>query len=429
MKSNQNYDVVIIGAGHNGLTCAGYLARAGLQVGLVERRHIAGGAAITEEFHPGFQNSICSYAVSLLNPKVIKDLELNKYGMEIQAREFTALVLGENNKYLFASADYSGFIGQLRQFSAKDAENYDEFQTVLQAVADVLRDLVLVTPPNIGGGLGDLWRAGMLANRVRKLSPELQRETIKLFTMSVADYLEQWFEGELLMALESYVALVGNMQSVYAGGSAYVLLHHVFGEVNGNKGRWGHVKGGMGGITQAMAKSAEAHGAEIHLNAPVKQVLIENGKAAGVETEDGQVFRAKAVAANVNPKLLFQRLVAQDVLSEDFKKQIENYRCVSGTFRMNVALKELPRFTCVADKDDYENYLSGSIFVANSMRYNEMAWQDAMNLGWSRKPIIQMMIPSIYDDSLAPEGQHVASMFCQHFNPNLPDGRNWNDVR
>ena len=429
MATNTTYDAVIIGAGHNGLTCANYLARKGLKVKVVERRHVVGGAVVTEEFHPGYRNSTCSYAVSLLNPKVIRDLELQKYGLEIKDREFTALVLGAGDTYLFTDSNLEQFFAQLRQGCPGDDEAYREYDTVIQQVADVLRDMVLETPPNIGGGLTDLWRAGKLANRMRRMDPALQRETIKLFTMSVGDYLKQWFGGDLILALESYIAMVGNMQSVYAGGSAYVLLHHMFGEVNGQKGRWGHVTGGMGGITQAMAKSAEAQGVEIEVSAPVKEVIVKNNRACGVKLEDGREIRAKVTAANVNPKLLFQRLVNQEYLEADFSRQIDHYRCVSGTFRMNVALDELPRFRCLDGKPDYERYLQGSVFVTNSMQYNERAYQDAMNLGWSQKPIVHMMIPSLYDDTLAPEGKHVASMFCQHFNPVLPDGKSWDDVK
>ena len=428
-KNSMNYDAVIIGAGHNGLTCANYLARKGLKVKVVERRHVVGGAVVTEEFHPGYRNSTCSYAVSLLNPKVIRDLELQKYGLEIKDREFTALVLGAGDTYLFTDSNREQFVAQLRQGCPGDDEAYPEYDTVIQQVADVLRDIVLETPPNVGGGLTDLWRAGKLANRMRRLEPRLQRETIKLFTMSVGDYLKQWFGGDLILALESYIAMVGNMQSVYAGGSAYVLLHHMFGEVNGQKGRWGHVTGGMGGITQAMAKSAEAQGVEIEVSAPVEEVIVKDNRACGVKLEDGREIRAKVTAANVNPKLLFQRLVNQEYLEADFSRQIDHYRCVSGTFRMNVALDELPRFRCLDGKPDYERYLQGSVFVTNSMQYNERAYQDAMNLGWSQKPIVHMMIPSLYDDTLAPEGKHVASMFCQHFNPVLPGGSSWDDVK
>ena len=429
MKTNPLFDALIVGAGHNGLTCANYLARGGLKVKVVERRHVVGGAATTEEFYPGFRNSTCSYAVSLLNPKVIRDLELEKYGLEIKDREFTALVLGADNRYLFIDDNREQFFEQLRREHPGDDERFREYEVVVERVADVLRDMVLETPPNVGGGLLDLWRAGKMANKIRRLDPRLQRETARFFTMSVADYLQQWFGGQLLLALESYIAMVGNMQSVYSGGSAYVLLHHMFGEVNGRKGHWGHVKGGMGGITQAMAKAAEAQGVEIEVNAPVKKVIVDNGRAHGVELEDGRVIHARVTAANVNPKLLFQELIDAEHLEADFKRQVDNYRCISGTFRMNVALEELPRFRCLEGKSDYERYLQGSIFVSNSMEYNEQAYYDAVNIGWAQRPVVHMMIPSLYDDTLAPEGKHVASLFCQHFNPNLPRGKKWDEVK
>ncbi len=429
-RVGETFDAVVIGAGHNGLTCAGYLARAGLKVKVLERRGVVGGAAVTEEFHPGFRNSVCSYAVSLLNPTVHRDLELEKYGLRIVLPEpYSTVVLGARDSVVvFGNARFP-FMEAIRAQCPQDAERIREFESTLMQVGDVLRDVVLETPPNVGGGLRDLWRAGKVANRLRKLDARMQHEAWKLFTMSIADYLKQWFGGDLMLAIESYRAIVGNMQSVYAGGSAYVLLHHVFGEVNGQKGRWGHAMGGMGAITQAMARSAEAHGAQIEVGSPVKQVVVENGRVVGVTLEDGRVIRGRIVAANVNPKLLFQKLVDERHLDRHFVKRIADYRCVSGTFRMNVALTELPQFECLKRFPDYESFLMGSVFIANSLEYNERAYLDAVQNGWSREPVIQLMFPSLYDDSLAPQGSHVASLFCQHFNPNLPDGRSWDDVK
>lgn len=424
-----DYDVVIIGAGHNGLTCAGYLARAGLSVKVVERRDVIGGAAVTEEFHPGFRNSTFSYTVSLLNPKIIRELELAKYGLSITTRDYSAFAISDNNVCLHSNGDQAYSNENMRKLFATDPERFHKLEQVLNEVADVMRDVVLETPPNIGGGLMDLFRAGKLANRIRKLSPRMQRETIKLFTMSVADYLHEWIGGDLLTTAMAYIALVGNMQSAYAQGSAYVLLHHMFGEVNGIKGAWGHAQGGMGAITQAMAKSAEAHGASIEVSAPVKQVIIENGVARGVELEDGRVIRARVVAANTNPKLLFTKLVDQKELTADFANQINHYRCRSGSFRMNVALNEIPDFTCTRGEADREKFLRGSILIAPSLKYTEEAYSDAEEFGWSKNPIVEMFIPSLYDDSLAPEGKHVASLFCQHFNPVLPNGQSWDDVK
>ena len=276
MAGSASLDVVIIGAGHNGLTCAGYLARKGLKVGMFERRHLVGGAAVTEEFHPGFRNSTCAYAVSLLHPKIIGDLELERHGLDIQKEEHPAIIFGAHDDYFFACADEDRFVAQIAAQAPGDVERYFEFAGVIERAADVLRDISLQTPPNLGGGLADLWRAGIIGNRIRKLDLQLQREIVKLFTMSVRDYLEQWFTGDLLLAIEGYASQVGNLQSVRAGGTAFVLLHHMFGEVNGEKGAWGHVRGGMGGITQAMARSAEEHGAQIEVGAAVERVIVES---------------------------------------------------------------------------------------------------------------------------------------------------------
>jgi phytoene dehydrogenase-like protein len=275
----------------------------------------------------------------------------------------------------------------------------------------------------------DMFRAGKLGLKIAKLSPYLQRQCIKLFTMSIGHYIEEWFEHPALVADLCYIAMVGNMQSIYAPGSAYVLLHHMFGEVNGTKGAWGHAIGGMGAITQAMAKSAQAFGADIEVSAPVKNVIVENGVARGVILEDGREIRSKVVAANTNPKLLFQKLVDRKHLSEDFANQIDHYRCVSGSFRMNVALKEVPRFTALEGKGAPEDFLRGSIAITPTKEYMEQAYEDAKKLGWAQQPIVELFVPSIYDDSLAPKGKHVASMFCQHFNPELPNGQSWDDVK
>jgi phytoene dehydrogenase-like protein len=265
--------------------------------------------------------------------------------------------------------------------------------------------------------------------RIGRLSPYLQQHCIKLFTMSIADYLALWFEHPILVGELCYIAMVGNMQSVYASGSAYVLLHHAFGEVNGTKGAWGHAMGGMGAITQAMAKSAQAYGADIEVKAPVKKVIVEEGMARGVLLEDGRTINAKVVVANTNPKLLFQKLVDRKELSDDFANQIDRYRCVSGSFRMNVALKEVPKFKCLEGKGAAEDFLRGSISITPSKEYLESAYNDAQKFGWSKNPVIELFVPSIYDDSLAPKGKHVASLFCQHFNPVLPDGKTWDDVK
>ena len=428
--SESTYDVVIIGAGHNGLTHAGYLAKAGLKVKIVEARDVVGGAALTEEFHPGFRNSVFSYVVSLLNPRVIRDLELPRFGLEIidrTAGSFSAMPGGE--EYLWMSRDHDIVKRELAKFSSHDAAVWDEFDDRLTVIGELLRDMALETPANIGGGWGDLLAALKSGNRLRKLSPELQANLVELMTMSIGDYLDQWFEGTAVKGELGFEGVIGNMVSPYQAGSAYVLLHHIFGEVNGRTGAWGHAKGGMGSITQAMARSAEARGVEIELNAPVEEVLTEKGRATGVVLQDGRVIKARAVSSNLNPKLLFTRMLDEGLLPADFNRRMKSWRSKSGTFRMNVALSELPSMSALKGEEDQAKYLNGTVNVSPSLSYLQDAFDDASRLGWARKPVVSMCIPSLLDDSLAPEGHHVASLFCQHFNPDLPAGKSWDDVK
>ena len=427
----QTYDVVIIGGGHNGLTCAAYLGMAGLKVKVLERRAMVGGAAVTEEFCPGFRNSVAAYTVSLLNPKIIADLRLFDHGLKIVERRAQNFLPALDGRYLLAAEGRTK--GNIANFSRRDAERYDAFNRALDASADVLRELVLQAPPNLTRGakleaLGEMLRAVRIGNRLRRLSTENLRTLLELLTKSAADYLDAWFEGELVKAWLGFDAIVGNYASPYAPGTAYVLLHHAFGEVNGKKRLWGHAIGGMGAITQAMARSAAGAGVEIETDAPVREVLIEKGRAVGVVLEDGRLVRAGAVAANVNPKLLYTAMIPSSALDPAFLRRMQGWRCGSGTFRINVALSELPSFTALPGRDCGDHHTAG-IILAPSLGYMDRAYCDARTLGWSREPIIEMVIPSTLDDTLAPAGGHVASLFCQYVAPQLPAGRAWNDYR
>jgi phytoene dehydrogenase-like protein len=427
-NSDNAYDVVIIGAGHHGLTCAGYMARAGFKVKVVERRHVVGGAVTTEEFHPGFRNSVCSYVVSLLHPKVIHELELERYGLTIMDRDSGSFSALSDSSYLQVARDGALAQAEIAKFSAKDAEAFPAFEHQVAEIAEVLREILLQPAPNLGGGWADLWQAVKLGNGLRKLSARQQATLAELMTMSVGDYLDRWFESDPLKGVFAFEGIVGHMVSPYQAGTAYVLLHHAFGEVNGRTSAWGHAKGGMGAITQAMARSAEAHGAEIEVSAPVKEVIVEQGVARGVQLEDGRAIRARVVSANTNPKLLFLGLMDPGLLPADFRRRMEGWRCRSGSFRMNVALSELPRF-CGLGEEEARPKLKGTIDVCPSLAYADRAYDDAKILGWSRRPVLSMCLPSLLDDTLAPEGCHVMSLFCQHFNPELPDGRSWDDVK
>jgi phytoene dehydrogenase-like protein len=425
------YDVAIIGGGHNGLVCAAYLAAAGRKVVVLERRAVAGGAAVTEEFYPGFRNSVAAYTVSLLNPKIVRDLDLAAHGLRMVERPIANFLPLDDGRYLKVGGGRTK--DEVAKFSVRDAARLGDYHARLAAVADVLRATVLETPPNVVEGrplaaLAGLIKTGRLAHRLRRLGLEGQRDLIDLFTGSAGAYLDGWFESAPIKAAYGFDGIVGNYASPYAPGSAYVLLHHCFGEVNGRQGVWGHAIGGMGAITQAMARAAAARGVEIRLSAPVREVVVENGRVVGARLDGGEVVRAAAIVSNLNPKLLYLELVDAAALPPGFRARMDKYRCGSGTLRINVALAELPDFSALPGRALAEHHGAG-IILAPSLAYMEQAYFDARATGWSRRPIVELVIGSALDDTLAPPGRHVASLFCQHVAPQLPDGSSWDDHR
>ena len=420
------YDAVIIGGGHNGLVCACYLAAGGLSVAVFERRGVVGGAAVTEEFHPGFRNSTASYTVSLLHPKVIRDLRLAEHGLTIVERPLANFLPLPGGDYLKMGGGLAATQGEVARHSPRDAAALPAYYAMLGRVATVLRALLLETPPNVGGGAVEWLRAWKVGGRLKRLTLAERRDLLDLFTKSAGDVLDRWFESEPIKAVFGFDAVVGNFASPYSPGSAYVLLHHVIGEVNGKRGEWGHALGGMGAITQAMATEARARGVAIFTAAPVARVTTRDGRATGIALTDGTEIAAKRVVANVDPKLLYLKLIDASALDADFRARIEAYRCASATFRMNVALDALPGFSCLPG---HGPHLSSGIILAPSLAYMERAYFDARQSGWSREPIIELVIPSLVDSSLAPPGKHVASLFCQHADPQLPDGRSWDEAR
>jgi phytoene dehydrogenase-like protein len=422
----KHYNALIIGGGHNGLVCAFYLARAGLKVRVLERRHVVGGAAVTEEFHPGFRNSTASYTVSLLRPKVIADMKLHERGYRIIERTISNF-FPFSDTYLKLGGGTARTQAEFARFSKKDAETFPAYEEALERVAEVLRDMALKTPPNAGGGIRALLAAASQGRRLAGMDIEAQRDVLDMFVKSAREFLDHWYEDDRVKTAFAFDAVVGNYAGVSSPGSAYVLLHHVFGEVNGKKGAWGHSVGGMGAITQAMQAACIEHGVEISLEAAVAKLLVDGTRVSGVQLESGEEIAASIVAANVGPALLYRQLIDRADLRPEFARRMDGFKTGSGTFRMNVALSELPDFTVLPGKEKAEHHTAG-IIIAPGLDYMDQAYDDARAHGWSKKPIVEIKIPSTVDDSLAPPGAHVASLFCQQFAPELPDGKSWDDV-
>lgn len=411
-------DAVIIGGGHNGLVCAFYLARAGHKVRICEAHHTVGGAAVTEEFAPGFRNSVASYTVSLLQPRVIADMALERRGLTVVNRP-VANFLPLSDKpgdYLLMGGGLERSQAEVAKFSRRDAETLPAYFAALDQVADVLRALALKVPPRTEGFKG-LIDAALQSRVLKELDLAGKREALALFTRSAREYLDGWFESDAVKAVFGFDAVVGNYASPDAPGSAYVLLHHVFGEANGVKGAWGHAIGGMGAITRAMAAACREVGVEIGVEQPVAEVLVERGAAVGVRLASGEEVRAKRVVANVGPALLYRKLIARDALPSDFARAMDRYATGSGSLRMNLALSALPDFAALPGAGEH---LSAGIIMAPSLDYMDRAFDDAKRQGWSARPIVEMLIPSTVDPSLVDRpGTHVASLFCQQFDPGL----------
>jgi phytoene dehydrogenase-like protein len=417
------YDAIIIGGGHNGLTCSYYLAKKGLKVVILEAQDTVGGAAVTDEFLPGFRNSAASYTVSLLQPKVIRDMALDRHGLKVVLRKIDNFLPGESGYLLGGRNGLTR--SEIVRHNAEDGEGYDRYMAELETVVPLIQKWILKSPPQTGAGVRGLPSLLSLANDMRGLSTDQIRIVHEYATKSAGDILDRHFKGDLARALFGFDGVVGNFASPYTPGTAYVLLHHLFGEAAGVPGAWGHAIGGMGAITQAMAKAAREAGVDIVLGTPVEEVIVERGRAAGVVAA-GKAWRAERVIAGVNPRLLFDRLVPKGAMSEPAERHMAGWSCESATFRMNVALTELPKFTVLPTKGDH---LTAGIIMAPSLDYMDRAFVDAKKDGWSKQPIIEMLLPTTLDPSLAPKGKHVASLFCQHFRYQLPAGKSWDKVR
>ena len=420
----KRYDVIVVGGGHNGLACAAYLARAGRKVLVLERRERVGGAAFSDEVFPGFRFSVFSYVVSLLRPEIIRELELPRHGLQILPLESTLTPL-ENGDYLAQWSDHDQNRRELARHSPRDAEAYDEFGLLLHRMARAVKPLLRVTPPDPASldprQLLDLLSLGQY---FRGLPEEDLHALWKLLTMSAADYLDEWFESEALKGTKSASGIIGTMLGPRSPGTAYVLLHHYMGELDGVFRAWGFAKGGNGSVSAAMAASAQAHGAEIRTNAPVSNVLISGNRARGVVLENGEEIHAAYVVSGADPRRTFLGLVGEKHLPDDFVASIKRYRFRGSSAKVNLALGELPRFTCMPQPGPH---LRGAISISPSVDYLERAYDDAKYGEISRRPYMDIIIPSMLDPSMAPPGKHVMSIFVQYAPYHLNGG--WNDAR
>jgi phytoene dehydrogenase-like protein len=417
-------EVVIIGGGHNGLVCAAYLARAGKRVLVLERRESVGGAAMTEEVFPGFRFSVFSYVVSLLRPEIIRDLDLPRHGLHILPLESTLTPLPDGD-HLAQWNDHDQNRRELARHSLRDAEAYDEFGVVLHQMARVIKPILGVAPPDPASlhprELLDLLRLGRY---FRKLTTKQFHSLWKLLTMSSADYLEEWFETEALKATKAASGIIGTMLGPRSPGTAYVLLHHYMGELDGVFRAWGFAKGGNGSVSAAIASAARSFGAQIRTSAPVAQVLIENGRATGVVLESGEEIRADTVISGADPRRTFMQLVGEKHLPPEFAESMRRFKFRGASAKVNLALGELPNFTCMPGRGPH---LRGAISISPSVAYLERAYDDAKYGEISRRPYMDIVIPSMLDPSMAPPGKHVMSIFVQYAPYQLNGG--WTDAK
>ena len=423
---SDSYDVVVIGGGHNGLTCGAYLARAGRKVLVLERRAVFGGAAVTEEFAPGFRASRFSYVMSLLHPRVMRDLELKSFGLEVLPANDLFCPLGGDD-YIVFSDDVAKIQAEFARFSRHDADAYPEFARHLEECANVVRRLLFQVPVDpVRGDWKSFKATAALAWRERRIGDQAYR-LVDLLSQSAYDYLSAWFENDIIKSVLAYYCCIGTFAGPKSPGSAYVIMHHLMGEHQG-AGGWGFIRGGMGTITQSIARSAARFGMQVLTDAPVAQVLVKDGRTSGVRLGDGREFRARAVVANVAATTLFRQLVAPAHLPPELRREIDTFRTFSTAFKMNIAAHQPPQyraFDAARLGFRYPTY----VHIAPGIDYLERAYDEAKYGWWSSRPFLTPVVPTIVDDTLAPPGKHVINVFGGHAPYQLRGGASWEDEK
>jgi phytoene dehydrogenase-like protein len=421
----QHYDVVVIGGGHNGLVNAAYLAKAGKKVLVLERRHVLGGAAVTEEIIPGFLFSECSYVVSLLRPEIIRELDLPRHGLEILPLDGTFSPMPDGN-HLWRMNDHAKSIREIRRHSRVDAEAYDEFSKMMTPMCRFVKPMLSMVPPDPTTlNPRDLKQLHFLIQRFRELSSDERYTLIQLMTMSSADFLDLWFETDVLKATMSASGIIGTFLGIRSPGTAYVLLHHYMGEIDGAFRSWGFSRGGTGAISNAIAAAAREAGVEIRTKAPVGKILVKEGRAAGVVLQSGEEIIANVISSSVDPHLTFEKFLEPAELPGDFLEGVRRYKFRGSSGKVNIALDSLPEFKSLPGDGAH---LRGAISISPSMEYMERAYDDAKYGHYSRRPYIDMVIPSLTDPSVAPPGKHVLSCFVQYAPYKLAEGT-WDEQR
>jgi phytoene dehydrogenase-like protein len=405
------YDAIVIGGGHNGLTAAAYLARAGRKVLVLERRHVLGGAAVTEEVFPGFRFSVCSYVVSLLRPEIIRDLDLPRHGLEILPLDGTFTPMADGN-YLWRVNDHARTRREIARHSRLDAEAYDEYGKAMVEMARFVKPILKMTPPDpLSLNPRDLGKLLFLGKRFRSLAAADRRNQLQLMTMSAVDFLDQWFETDVLKATMSASGIIGTFLGVRSPGTAYVLLHHYMGEIDGAFRSWGFSRGGTGAISNAIAAAAREAGAEIRTKTSVARIRSSNGTANGVVLDNGDEIDASLVLSSVDPRLTFLALMDARELPGDFVDDIRRFKFRGSSGKVNLALDTLPNFTSLPGGGPH---LRGAISISPSVDHMERAYDQAKYGAFSTRPYIDMVIPTLTDPSVAPAGKHILSCFVQY---------------
>jgi phytoene dehydrogenase-like protein len=422
----RRYDAIVIGGGHNGLVNAAYLARAGKKVLVLERRHLVGGAAVTEEVFPGFHFSVCSYVVSLLRPEIIRELDLPRHGLEILPLDGTFTPM-PNGDYLWRMSDHAKTRREIYRHSPLDAEAYDEYSKSMADMARFVKPILSMVPPDpLSYDLPGFLKLGNMGRRFQALSRNDQHNLLQLMTMSAVDLLDQWFETDVLKATMSASGIIGTFLGVRSPGTAYVLLHHYMGEIDGAFRSWGFARGGTGAISNSIARAAEEAGVEIRLLAPIERVKVRDGKAVGVVLEgSGEEIDASAVISSVDPHRTFLKMIEPGVLDEAFLQEVRRYKLRGSSGKVNLALSALPDFKCLPG---HGAHLRGAMSISPSVEYMERAYDDAKYGDFSRHPYMDMVIPTLTDPSVAPPGKHILSCFVQYAPYKLREGT-WDEKR